>query len=65
VTFFPRQHADGHRARKHRLAFHQHRARAALSETAAELCTVELEIRAKHVEQRRIGLGIDRDGASV
>src|SRR4029450_1058193 len=42
-----------HRARAHGGAVDDHRARAALSESAAEARTVQVEIVAQHVEQRR------------
>src|SRR5262249_21154144 len=38
----------------------EHRAGAALRKPATEFRTVELEIVAEHVEQGRVGLGIDR-----
>ena len=41
------------------LAVDHHRAGAALAEAAAELRAVQLEVVAQHVEQRRLGIGVD------
>ena len=50
---------DRHHARRHGLAVDEHRARAALRETAAELRGVELQRSAQHVQQRRLRVVID------
>src|SRR5262249_28099805 len=42
-----------------------HRAGAALRETAAEFGAVEAEIIPQHVEQRRLRIGLDRMGLAV
>ena len=46
-------------AGQHRLAVDDHRARAALTEPAAELGGIEFEFVAQHIEQRRIRIGVD------
>src|SRR5271155_2075333 len=49
---------DRRHAGKDRLAIDQHRAGAALAESAAEFGGVELELAAQHVKQRRAWIGI-------
>ena len=49
----------GMRQEKTALAVDQHRAGAALAEAAAELGAVERQVVAQHVEQRRVGVGVD------
>ena len=44
---------------KHGLAVHHHRARAALTQPAAELGPVEREIVAQDIEQRRVRVDVD------
>ena len=48
-----------------RLAVEMHRAGAALGESAAEMRVVESEIVAQGIEQRHVGIGIDRVGRAV
>ena len=59
VILRPSSIRTGDDAGEDRLAVDQHRAGAALAETAAELGAVQREIVAQHVEERRVGIGVD------
>src|SRR5579863_370431 len=48
-----------------RLAVEMHGAGAALAEPTAEMRVVEAEVVAQHVEQRRVGIGLDRAVGAV
>ncbi len=50
---------DRRDARENRFAVQHHRARAALPEPATELGAVQPQVVPQHVEQRRIGIGVD------
>ena len=63
LTTFEQQ--DRRDAGKYCLAVDHHRAGAALAEAAAIFGGVELEMIAQHIEQRRIGIGIDAAGLAV
>src|SRR5579862_6832256 len=56
----PAEHRDRRDAREHSLAVDDDRARAALTEAAAELRAVQLQMVPQHVKKRRIGIGVDR-----
>src|SRR6185437_6592640 len=53
-----RRQGDREGAGAHRLAVDDHRAGAALSETAAEFCAVQLEVVAQHIEEGGIFLRV-------
>src|SRR5262249_57453099 len=59
----PFDRADGRDARANRTPAGDHRARAALSQAAAELGAAQREVVAEDVEQRC--LGVDVDGVSL
>src|SRR6266404_1172913 len=56
---------DRRHAGAHGLAVHQHRARAALREPAAELGAVQLEIVAQYIKEGRVRLDRDRPALAV
>src|SRR5262249_22090808 len=56
---------DRRHARADRLAIEMHRAGAALRKPAAEMWIVEPDVVAQRIEQRHVGIGIDRMDLAV
>ena len=61
----PAQKRNGRDARKDRLTIDHDGARAALTESAAELRAIEPQIVAKDIQQRRGGIAVDAPRGTV